>query len=237
MLVRSGLKFAKWSGITIASLFGLLAVSVLAAIGYQSWKQRTEKDCPLLGRWLPMSHTSIADSDSIEVSNWYGGPHSSYPNTVKVFGDGLVQRETTATSNVNGTIVVFGCPLREADKTAHISGESAKRLISLARDGGFCRLCGSYTHHGQVYDGGSTKITLTVSGKSHTVRVINGDPPRFLWSIQEGIDKVAPLGEIATPWKFSPDRRAECDAFEQEQNVKMETALHHERSGFHPLGR
>ena len=226
----SARKLAKWLFIAMASVLGMLIVALLALSGYRSWEERTEKNCPLLAQWMPISHTPIADNDYIEVFEWCGGPGCSYPNRVTVFGDGRVQRETTATVNINGNTTIAGCPLRVADRTAHIGSENAKRLISFARDGGFCRLCGSYTHRGFVSDGGSAEITLSISGKVHTVSSVNGNPPDVFRSIEDAVDRDSPLGDIADFSKFSPDRKAECDAFEQKENVELDKALHRKAS-------
>jgi hypothetical protein len=118
-----------------------------------------------------------------------------------------------------------GCPQRTADKTAYIPRAIAQEVISEIRDKGFCRLCGSYTARDFVYDGGSSKMTLTLAGKRREASEQNGDPPKEFWAMEELVEKVIPPFPSNDPRTFSPDRKAECEAVDDLENQKMNEAF------------
>ena len=208
-------KIAKWSSIALATL--LVVAGVWVGLIYARitwWSHRTEVDCPLLARVLPIPHTPILPSDYIEVLSLSGW--GAEPIRARIYGDGRVERDTTYVF-FNG--YVEGCPLREADRRIQIPQKTAAELLSRARDGGFCRLCGKYRSPGIVYDAGYTNISLSLGGKVKSVGDDAGTPPPLFDELIESAMQLSSMYYLANPRNFSPERKNECAAFSSQQEA------------------
>ena len=168
--------------------------------------------CPIFAWIKPIDRSRILPTDYIELEATAIGPRLFEPVHVRIYGNGLVQRETEMT--LRGA--TFGCPLHDSDKTLHISPSDSQLLLAKARDGGFCRLCASYQNAG-VMDGGIEMVTLNLRGASRTVSNHNGDPPPLLDEVSAGIWELSRIANVADPRKFTPERAAECRRIEEER--------------------
>ena len=151
----------------IAPRIGLCIVIVVGTLGVVLWRTSLAKrilpgsECPILEWMKPIDHSGILPTDYIELNGTAIGPRMFEPVHARIYGDGLVERETVMT--IRG--YTFGCPLHDSDKTFHISSSASQLLLAKARDGGFCRLCASYQTEG-VMDGGIEEVTLNLHGRS-----------------------------------------------------------------------
>jgi len=156
--------------------------------------------------WItPVDRAEVVPDDYIEL-NSAGGYSSLEPVDVRIYGSGLVERETLGTIGAD----TFGCPLRDSDKTLYISPASAKALLERARDGGFCRLCAAYEYPGFVSDAGTEGVTLSLHGKVKSVWNHAGHPPPIFAELADKIWTLSRIESVADTTKFSPDRKAEC---------------------------
>jgi hypothetical protein len=217
--MRTLVKIAKWIGIGLAAaLIGLYFFWVY--IDYQVRRQSRmipKEDCPILALLHPIDRTPIKPDDYIELTSDSGGPYAWNPVSIRIFANGRIDRETVHT--IRG--VAYGCPLEEADKTLHIPATTATTLIARARDGGFCRLCGSYHYPGFVFDGGSETITLSINKKAIAVSNSEGTPPPLFLELGDAIAKLSPMGNLADPRAFAPKRATKCEAFLQNEEQEL----------------
>jgi hypothetical protein len=220
--MRILLKIAKWIGIGLtAAVIGIYFLWVYVDYRYRLQSRMIpEEDCPFIAWLHPIDHTPIEPEDYIELNAWYSGPYAGNPVSIRIFANGRIDRETVRT--IRG--IAEGCPLEDADKTLHIPTSSATRLISRARDGGFCRLCGSYHYPGFVFDGGSETITLSVNKKVMAVSNSNGTPPPLFRELTDSIWKLSPMEGLVNPRTFAPKRAAKCKAFMDIEELKWEAS-------------
>ncbi len=172
------------------------------------------EDCPLLSRFVPLPRTPVSTNDFLELRSWPG--YSSWnPYTVRVYGDGRIERETTAF--IDWRQNTAGCPLPEADRHGRIPSGEAASLIARARDGGFCRMCGVYRAKDIVRDAGSAKLTLSLGGNIRSVFDSAGDPPPLFHDLAHEVEILTSIQRFADRSTFSAKREAECNAFGEEQ--------------------
>lgn len=164
--------------------------------------------CPIFARIMPLNRSEIEASDYIEFDGMAIGPHIYEPVHVRIYASGLLERDTVMRIGSRD----FGCPLHDADKTLRIPAATARTLLERARDGGFCRLCGSYHH--DVMDGGIDVGTLSLGRSRKSVWNHNGEPPALFDDLADRILAVSGIHELADRSKFSPERKAECEAIE-----------------------
>jgi hypothetical protein len=164
--------------------------------------------CPILAWMKPIDRSEILPTDYIELNSTAIGLGLFEPVHVRIYSDGLVERETVMTFHGD----TFGCPLHDSDKTLHISSSASHLLLAEARDGGFCRLCALYQR--VVLDGGVEEMTLNLHGKLTTVWNRNGNPPPLLDELSGKIWDLSGIQSVADPRKFTPERAAECRRIE-----------------------
>ena len=175
---------------------------------------KPKSNCPILAWVLPIKHTEIRPDDYIEMNSSGGGVGNPFePIHVRIYGSGLVERDTVET--VRGD--TFGCPLRESDKTIRIAPASAKDLLTRARDGGFCRLCAVYQYPGFVFDAGNEELKLSLHGKTKSVWDHDGEPPPIFGELSDSIWKLSDIERVADTRRFAPDREAECKRIKDER--------------------
>ena len=219
------LKITKWIAIT---LFASVAILVALVYGTEKWQEFGVRGCPILVWLTPIRHTPIQPNDYLQLANGYAGPGGHGGDTIRVYGDGRIDRDTTITF-ADG--FVMGCPLHEADKHLRIPSAQASAIIAKARDGGFCRLCAIYS--GRAYDAGSHDLTLNIQGKSHQVisNYVGYTPPIFR-EVEAAILQLSPPVSYANRHPESPERKAECKRFEDTQ-FAVDKIRHPDR---YPLG-
>jgi hypothetical protein len=191
----------------------IVAVLVtVAGLGLWSLAERLQllprSGCPILARIMPINRSEIEASDYIEFDAMAIGPHIFEPVHIRVYGNGLIERDTVMRIGSR----IFGCPLHDADKTLRIPVATARTLLERARDGGFCRLCASYQH--TVFDGGIEEETLSLDLNRKSVWNHNGEPPALFDDLAERILTVSGIHALADRTKFSPERKAECETIE-----------------------
>lgn len=194
-------------------LGALAATTLLGAVLWNIAERRhltPKSGCPILAWVPPLDRSDILPTDYIELTAVAIGPRWSEPVHVRIYGSGLVERETVATT---GSYTV-GCPLHDSDKTLHVSSDASLALLMKARDAGFCRLCASYQNMG-VMDGGITEVRLSLHGKLKSVRDHNGTPPPVFSEIAGNIWELSRIESVASFEKFSPEREAECRSIEE----------------------
>lgn len=205
---------AKWSGITFVALLG--SVVLLFFFAWRAHQIQARVGCPVLAWLIPIDHTPIGSNDYIEITAG-GGLTYWEPIHIRIYGDGRVERDTVET--IRG--FTTGCPLHPDQRTTRVSPQDAKKLLELARDGGFCRLCSVYQYPGIIYDAGSSTMTVSLGGKEKSVRNHAGKPPPILNELYDSIDKLTPMDDLADTHKFSPEREAECSAFLEQQEDNL----------------
>ena len=166
--------------------------------------------CPILAQIKPIDRSGILPTDYIELNATAIGPRLFEPIHVRIYGDGLVERETVMT--LRG--YTLGCPLHDSDKTLHIFPSVSQLLLAKARDGGFCRLGALYQTAG-VMDGGIEEVTFNLHGKSTTVRNHNGYPPPLFDELSGRIWELSGIKSVADPRESTPERKAECRRIEE----------------------
>jgi hypothetical protein len=112
----------------------------------------------------------------------------------------------------------LGCPLHDADKHLRIPSKEAVDLLTRARDGGFCRLCGEYRVLG-VRDAGLERVTLSLNGRVQTVGDRAGTPPSLFNELIESAFRLSPMDDLADTRKFTRERKEECLTFSQQQQA------------------
>lgn len=191
----------------------LIVVGILGAVlwGTPVGKRILPKSgCPILAWMKPIDRSGILTTDYIELNATAIGPRLFEPVHVRIYGDGLVERETVMT--IRGD--TFGCPLHDSDKTLHISPSDSQLLLARARDGGFCRLCALYQNAG-VMDGGIEEVRLNLNGKFTAVWNHNGNPPPLLDELSRRIWELSGIASVADHRKFTPERVTECRRIEE----------------------
>ena len=212
-------KTLKWSAVAVAVLIAAGAARFLWL--YETTPIKPRSGCPLIARFLPIDRSEILPTDYIDLREESAGPYSWEPIHIRVYGSGVVERDTVET--VRGE--TFGCPLHAADRTLQVSPAAAKELLIRARDEGFCRLCAKYQFPGQIQDAGSEELELSLHGKSKSVWDHVGNPPPLFGELIEAIWAISPMERFADPSRFTPDREAECRHFEDEQ-VRLRQQQH-----------
>jgi hypothetical protein len=135
------------------------------------------------------------------------------PYQLRIYADGRVERETPS------------CPLHPGDRTAHVDPDAARKLVTRARDGGFSQLCARYTfveRPGRHIDGNATSLTLSLNGKTKTVINSLGKPPDIYQELSDAIEQLSPMRQLADYFKFTPERKAECDAIQEKRFADFE---------------
>ena len=186
-------------------LFGVILWNIAERLHFTH-----QSGCPILAWFAPIDRSEILPTDYIEMTSMAIGPRLSEPVHVRIYGNGLVERETVTT--IGGSTI--GCPLHDSDKTVHVSSAAAQVLLVRARDAGFCRLCASYQNMG-VMDGAITEVRLSLHGKLKSVWDHNGNPPPILDELAGHIWELSGIESVADFRKFSPEREAECRRIEE----------------------
>jgi hypothetical protein len=202
-------KIVKWTAISLASLCVLIA---FVAFGTHLWQQRVTHDCPILAWITPVRPTPIQPGDSLQLALQFGRPGGFGGDTVRVYGDGHIERDTTIT-DAGGLVV--GCPLHEADKHLRIPAAQASALIAQARDHGFCRLCRSYRR--AAYDAAFEELTLSLGNKVKKTENYAGDPPPIFREVEDSLLALSPPTSYSDQRNQTPERHAECQRFEDDQ--------------------
>jgi len=209
----------RWK-ITARICLALLAVAGFTGPAlYRLFGPPTE-GCPLFSRILPIKAQPLSPSDYIE-QDWFPGFSSWYPGHVRLYADGRIERDTTWTRH-NGLVV--GCPLHENDKHAQIDPHAAQALINHAQQAGFCRLCSAYfpPRNVSVSDVETSVLQLSIANSVKTVGQRAGDPPPLFRELNESMRRVSPMDLLADTSKFTPNRAAECKAFQEDQVAQLE---------------
>jgi hypothetical protein len=191
----------------------IVAVLVtVAGLGLWSVAERLKllprSGCPILARMMPINRSEIQASDYIEFDAMAIGPHIYEPVHVRIYGNGLVERDTVMKIGSR----IFGCPLHDADKTLRIPVATARTLLERARDNGFCGLCSSYQH--DVFDGGLNVETLSLHRNRKSVWNHNGEPPPLFDDLAGRILALSGVHALADTSNFSSERKAECESIE-----------------------
>jgi len=179
----------------------------------------TSLGCPILARLHPLSHKPIQPTDSLELVT-FGGPEvSGY--TITIQGDGTLTRDTAYT--LFPSDLAMGCPLHDTDKHFKIPPETAQKVLSKARDGGFCRLCQLYQPKTPKPGLGTDQhLTFTFGGKTNTVYNADGNPPAIFHELAESILPLAPpIPDYAKRSNHSRERMKECIDFDRQQFERM----------------
>jgi hypothetical protein len=168
-------------------------------------------NCPLLALLKPLSKAPVQPTDSLELVTF---TRELVPYTVRVYGDGRVERDTTITLTSGST---SGCPLHNADKHLRIPTAQAVALISSARDGGFCRLCELYQPIHPAAYGHLAQLTLTFHGKTTRVANLSPHPPQLVTELVTSFSTLPPLPDYATTHHPTREREIECFHFMDSQ--------------------
>jgi len=204
-----------WLRRTLLSLLICTAGIVLtcAVLWSRAVFLRSKSGCPMLAWLLPLPHKQVVPSDYIELEA-DGGLTPWEPVTVKIYGDGRVERDTTRRGH-DGWI--SGCPLHPADNHIQIPAQAAKDLLQRAQAGGFCRLCDAYTFPGEIMDAGSSEVTLSIGGQVKSTWNHAGTPPQLYNELETTIWHLSSLIVFVDTRQYSPERKAECSRFSDEQ--------------------
>lgn len=209
-------KVLKWTAICIAGVVALVAISpwIFPRNPFMS-----RSGCPILAWLMPIDHSEFLPGDYLE---WRLSPGLStwYPFYVRIYGDGRVERDTVETRGG----FTYGCPLHPADRTARISPAGAKKLLSEAREGGFCRLCSFYNTG--VMDLGTSTLTLSLHGRVKAVQDHTLDPPQLIPQLTKSVLELTNMNDMADSARFSPVRKAECGEFFEEERHRYEQRGH-----------
>jgi hypothetical protein len=168
--------------------------------------------CPLLAQLEPLSKAPVRAEDSLELVTL--SSTSGTPYTVRIYGDGRVERDTVLSFPANYHV---GCPLHEDDKHLQIPAAQANALITQARDGGFCRLCRVYQSTHATTDGDFNQLTLTFYGKTNTVANSSRHPPPLFTELLNAFSTLPSLPDYATTHYQTRERMLECNAYFQSQ--------------------
>ena len=193
--------------------FFVLGIVILALLYFDphiDLPQRAKLGCPILDRIKPLSKVPVQATDSLEYT-MHGGK-GAVPYTVRIYGDGRVERDTLIPSIAPSHFPPTGCPLHDADKRFQIPAAQANSLISKARDGGFCRLCQLYQSTHPTSSGDFDQLTLTFHGKANSVANISGDPPPLFAELVGSFNAFSSLPGYATTHHPSRERMLECIA-------------------------
>lgn len=184
----------------------VLALVVNTVANRLGWFQpKTDGDRLYLLKVTPAVETPDS-ADFIEVDQV--GP-KVMPAYIKMYGDGRVERD--AVSKEFG--YVPGCPISDADRQIKIAPADAQRVISKARNRGFYGLMNNYRASGEVFDAGTSVVTLSIHGRVKRVSDHAGSPPPLFAELIDDIWQLSPMDEFVYPWRFSTERRAECEKF------------------------
>jgi hypothetical protein len=200
------------------TLFFVLGLVILALVYFDphiNLPQRTTLGCPILARLRPLSKAPVVATDFLEYT-LYGGS-DLVPYTVRIYGDGRVERDTLVPSFAPTHFPPTGCPLHDADKHFRIPAAQANALISKARDGGFCRLCQLYQQAKSTHDGDFVGLTMSFHGKTNSVSNISGNPPPVFAELVGPFKAFSSLPDYATTHHPTRERMRECIAFERSE--------------------
>jgi hypothetical protein len=171
-----------------------------------------QEGCPNNAQSTGADQAWILPSDYVELDYivTFMGP---MPYQLRIYADGRVERATPV------------CPLHLEDRTAHVDPDAARKLVTRARDGGFGQLCARYSfvnQPGRYIDGNETSLTLSLKGQTKTVINSVGNPPGIYNELSDAIEQLSPMGHLADYFKFTPERKAECDAISQKRRANFE---------------
>jgi hypothetical protein len=209
--------------VSIWFLSGLLVLAYFYFSPHINLPNRPRLNCPLLALIKPLSKAPVQATDSLEFATFDGMPGTPY--TVRIYGDGRVERDAVATLIPGFT---SGCPLHDVDKHLKIPPDQAIALISKARDGGFCRLCEFYQPTHPTSDGNLDQLTLTFHRKTNRVTNISNHPPPLFVELVNSFAALPPLPDYATTHHPTRERELECLHFMNSQldRLKNRTSKH-----------
>lgn len=153
-------------------------------------------------------------SDYIELDSV--GP-KLMPVHIRMYADGGIERDTVS----DEFRFASGCPLKASDKKMKIAPADARGVISRARDGGFNGLSDVYRAPSVVLDAGTSVLKLSIHGQVKRVQDSAGNPPPLFGELIDSIRRLSPMDELVDPWKFSAERKAECEEFQRKLEHKL----------------
>jgi hypothetical protein len=156
---------------------------------------------------VPAVETLVA-SDFIELDEVAA---KVMPTHIRIYADGRIERDTAS----NEFRWATGCPLKTEDKETRVGAADSERLIARARDDGFYHLSDIYRAPSVVLDAGTSILKLSIGGQEKRVQNSAGNPPPLFGELVDSIRKLSPMDEFAYPWKFSAERKAECEKFDK----------------------
>jgi hypothetical protein len=167
---------------------------------------------PKSGDEIHVSIEKLTAAGSLEASDFIELDQVAakvMPTHIRIYADGRIERDTTSEEFRFAT----GCPLKASDKELRVAPADAQRVIARARDGGFYHLSDDYRASSVVYDAGISVLRLWIHGQVKRVQDRAGSPPALFGELLDSIRKLSPMDEFAYPWKFSAERKAECEEF------------------------
>lgn len=190
----------------------MLALFVNMVANRLGWLQPKSVDHVFISIERVPAVESLEASDFIELDQ--AGP-KIMPVHIRILADGRIERDTVS----DEFRFVAGCPLKASDKEVRIAPADAQRVIAKAGDGGFYRLSDDYHASGVVLDAGASILKLSIHGQVKRVKDHAGSPPPLFGELIDSILKLSPMDEYVYPWKFSPERKAECEEFHKSGRV------------------
>jgi hypothetical protein len=197
--------------VSIFFVCGLLVLALMYFSPHINLPHRPRLNCPLLALIKPLSKAAVQPTDSLELATYTS---EFVPYTVRIYGDGRVERDTLFSSIPSLT---SGCPLHDVDKHLRIPTAQALAIISKARDGGFCRLCELYQPTHPTSGGSLDQLTLTLQGKTNRVVNISTHPPQLFAELVTSFSALPPLPDYATTHHPTRERMRECDDYFKSQ--------------------
>lgn len=157
----------------------------------------------------PLEASDYIELDQVGTKVW--------PIHIRIYADVHIERDTVS----DEFRYAPGCPLKSNDKEVKVARADAQRVIARARDGGFYRFSEVYRASGVVYDAGTSVLKLSVDGQVKRVQDHAGNPPPLFWELIDSIRKLSPMDELVDPWKFSAERKADCEEFQRKLEQKL----------------
>jgi hypothetical protein len=197
-------------------IFGLLIIGYVYFQPQLELPRRAAMDCPLFARLMPLSKAPIHASDSLELSTYIGNP--AVPYTIRIFGDGHAEPDTTITLSGN---FVIGCPLHQEDRHLQFAPSQASELLRKARDGGFCRLCALYQSTKEQGSSAVEELTLNINGDIHHSYNVSGNPPPIFEELVTSLNAISSIPDYATTSRPSKQRMMECTQIDKARADKL----------------